>query len=274
MLSTKKSIECFRLSKYLSTKHSNYFDIYDSELEEYRNKAITFVEVGVLNGGSLFMWREFFGEDAKVIGIDFNPEAKKWEREGFQIFIGNQADPKFWESFFSEVGPVDIILDDGGHTNLQQIVTTSCCLPYINDNGKLLVEDTHASYMARFNNPSRYSFIGFVDRVIGSLHSRSGELNINNKKYSDTIDKITIYNSLISFSIDRKKCEKNYIIGNSGISDNAIDYRDRDTFNFMVKELLGIKIFSKIKKIYIVSLIYKLISKYKESMQVKKYFDL
>ena len=71
------------------------------------------------------MWKEFFGEKARIIGIDMNPDAKKLEKEGFEIFIGNQSDEKFWDNFFKKVGKVDVILDDGGHTNQQQIVTTA-----------------------------------------------------------------------------------------------------------------------------------------------------
>jgi len=58
------------------------------------------VEIGVANGGSLFMWRSFFGKKARIIGIDFNPTAKKWEKYGFEIFIGNQAHSIFWNFFF------------------------------------------------------------------------------------------------------------------------------------------------------------------------------
>ncbi len=69
----------YRNSKYLSIKHSSYFQVYEELLSKYRNKKITFVEIGVFNGGSLFMWRSYFGPEARIIGIDFNPEAKKWE---------------------------------------------------------------------------------------------------------------------------------------------------------------------------------------------------
>ena len=81
-------------SPYLSLKHSAYFQVYEELLGKYRNQNITFVEVGVLNGGSLFMWRHFFGPKARIIGIDFNPLAKRWEDDGFEIHIGSQSDPK------------------------------------------------------------------------------------------------------------------------------------------------------------------------------------
>ena len=75
----KKSLsyKAFIKSPYKSIKHSSYFEVYDELFSKYRNKEITFVEIGVLNGGSLFMWRNFFGSRAKIIGIDLNPVAKK-----------------------------------------------------------------------------------------------------------------------------------------------------------------------------------------------------
>ena len=99
-----KSYKAFMNSPYRSIKHKSYFDVYDTLLEEYVGKDITFVEIGVLDGGSLFMWREFFGPEARIIGVDLNPNAKKWEEEGFEIFIGDQSDKLFWKKFFNKGG--------------------------------------------------------------------------------------------------------------------------------------------------------------------------
>ena len=54
---------------------------------------------------------------------------------------------------------VEIVLDDGGHTNEQQILTAVNCISNINDKGILVTEDTHTSYQMKFGNPSKYSFI-------------------------------------------------------------------------------------------------------------------
>jgi len=59
-----KTYNSFIKSKYLSLKWKNYFYIYDKLFEKYRNKKIIFVEIGVFSGGSLFMWRNFFGKQA------------------------------------------------------------------------------------------------------------------------------------------------------------------------------------------------------------------
>ena len=75
----KKKIEdCFFNSPFKSIKHNSYFATYEKLFSEYVGKKITFVEVGILNGGSLFMRRDYFGKQARIIGIDNNPEAKKW----------------------------------------------------------------------------------------------------------------------------------------------------------------------------------------------------
>jgi cephalosporin hydroxylase len=151
--------QIFLGSKLYSVKWSNYFKIYETLFSDYIGKEITFVEIGVLNGGSLLMWREFFGPEARIIGIDNNPRCKDFEKLGdFEIFIGDQGDPIFWETLKEKEVQIDLLLDDGGHTNRQQIVTTFHSLDLIKDGGLIIVEDTHASYMKEFGNPSKYSF--------------------------------------------------------------------------------------------------------------------
>jgi hypothetical protein len=58
----------FLNSKYNSTKYKNYFNIYSHIFKKYINKKIIFVEIGVLNGGSLFMWKKYFGKKAEILG--------------------------------------------------------------------------------------------------------------------------------------------------------------------------------------------------------------
>ena len=49
----------YQKSKYLSIKHNSYFQVYDDIFSKFRGEDVVFVEIGVLNGGSLFMWRDF-----------------------------------------------------------------------------------------------------------------------------------------------------------------------------------------------------------------------
>jgi cephalosporin hydroxylase len=213
-------------SPYLSIKHSTYFQVYAELFEQYRYKPITFVEVGILNGGSLFMWRDYFGPEARIIGIDLNPLAKKWEKEGFEIYIGSQSDNSFWKDFFNVVGPVDIVLDDGGHTFEQQIVTVDNCIPNIKDGGLAVVEDTHTSYFAHFGYPSKYSFIEWTKKLIDGINSRFPSVNVSNLPYKESVYSIAFFESIVCLRVDRKKCFISAPTSNNGISFDAVDYRN------------------------------------------------
>lgn len=222
-------------SPYLSIKHSSYFQVYEELLAPYRGQAITFVEVGVLNGGSLFMWRDYFGPQARIIGVDLNPGAKKWEADGFEIWIGSQSSPAFWQDFFSAVGPIDVLLDDGGHTNDQQIVTCHHSFSQVRDGGLVIIEDTHASYMRAFGNPSPYSFMNYVAFLSAEIHRRFPALHGLSKESfiahspAANIYAIDIYESIVAFRIDRTKCFISESTSNEGVTQAADDFRYADT---------------------------------------------
>ena len=162
---------------------------------ENMNKKITLVEVGIGDGGSLFMWKKFLGKKARIIGIELNPDAKKLEKKGFKIFIGDQSDPKFWKKFYRDVGKVDILIDDGGHTNIQQITTFMESVNNINNNGIIVIEDTHTSYLnfKGFKNPSKYSFINFSTKVIENIHRRNPTIKKSLNYLSKKIQSIHYY---------------------------------------------------------------------------------
>ena len=195
------SFDAFKASPHPSLKHTTYFDVYDKLFSSYQNKKITFVEVGVLHGGSLFMWRKFFGPRARIIGIDLNPRAKKWEKEGFEIHIGDQADPLFWKKLTLEIGPFDIFLDDGGHTYAQQIITAECVLDNISDGGILVVEDTHTSYMDGFGDQN-FSFIKYVKLWIDKINSRFSAFNTDQN--GSKIWSVESFDSIVAFNVSKE----------------------------------------------------------------------
>ena len=64
------------------------------------------------------------------------------------------------------------MLDDGGHTNENQILTLNNTVEYINDNGIVLIEDSLSSYNKKFFNPSKYSFINYSKFLVDDINSR------------------------------------------------------------------------------------------------------
>ncbi len=199
-----KFLEAYESSPFPAYKHSTYFDSYPDLLSPYIGKKITLVEVGLFKGGSLFMWRKFLGEEARIIGIDIEQSAIQWRDFGFEIFIGDQSDPVFWSGFFHDVGPVDVLIDDGGHGNLQQISTVANTINFINDGGLLIIEDTHCSYRRDFGNPHPYSFTQFSFRVVDWINRRFfGETD--SQKISAVVNSIQYFQSMVVFHVDRRK---------------------------------------------------------------------
>lgn len=267
--------DIYKSVKYLSIKHDSYFQVYEELFAKYVGKEITFIEVGVLNGGSLSMWREYFGPQARIIGVDLNPIAKKWEQEGFEIYIGDQSDPEFWARLFSQVGKADIVLDDGGHTNRQQIVTTDQCIPNIRDGGLLVVEDVHTSYFKEFGNPSRWSFVSFVKHIVDSLNSRFPSVNVVKNHYGDRVYSVSFYESIVCLHINAEKCFVSSPVSNNGISVDAQDFRYKGSlldFLFKAKRRFNNVPVVRYATNFVIMLFIQLLTK-KESSRVKKYFN-
>jgi len=261
-----ETLKLFLESEYYSRKHLKYFKTYDQLFAPYKDKKITFCEIGIASGGSLKMWRKFFGEKARIIGIDLNPECKNLEQDGFEIFIGSQSDPNFWTNFFNKVGKVDIVLDDGGHTNLQQILTSVYCIPNINDEGLLVTEDTHTSYINNYGNPSKYSFISFSKKIIDDINYTFPGLGNFNYSLNKFVYAIEFFESFVVFKVDKKRCNENKPISNEKDPTSYTDYKYKNInkkinvlkkkFNFLKKNKIVNffykKIFFKLIYLYIV----------------------
>jgi len=269
-----KIFQIYKNLKYPSLKIDSYFQVYEEIFRNYIGKKITFVEVGVLGGGSLFMWRDYFGKDARIIGVDLNPEAKKWEKHGFEIFTGSQSDENFWNNFYNEVGKIDILLDDGGHYNKQQITTVNRSLPNINDGGMIVVEDCHTSYMNRFGNPSKFSFINFSKNIVDKINYRYPEIgpNIENSK-EKRIFSMSFYESIVVFNINSKKCFDSEIVNSFGNPYFTVDF-SRTEFFLKIQKIIDAKL-SILKKIPVIKKIVRILF-YRRNIiwRIKEYFLL
>lgn len=217
--------EIYESVPYLSIKYDTYFPVYEALLQKYVDREVTVVEVGVFNGGSLFMWRKFFGPKARIIGIDLNPDACEWEKHGFEIYIGDQSSDTFWIELFQKIGKVDVLIDDGGHTNRQQIVTSHYAIQNINDGGVLIVEDVHTNYFREFGNPSNYSFVNFAHKIVDGVNSRSYALRQTYAQYSSRVYSLSFFESMVAFQIDSRLCKQSVPTSNNGASRGVTDFR-------------------------------------------------
>ena len=122
-------------------KWRHYFEIYHRHFSKFVGKDVHVLEIGVYSGGSLAMWKHYFGPQAKIYGVDIEPACKAYEDKQTKILIGDQADPSFWTRSVEEIPQLDIVIDDGGHEAHQQITTMEALLPHLRPNGVFLCED-------------------------------------------------------------------------------------------------------------------------------------
>jgi len=133
-------------------KWNHYFDIYHRYFRKFIGKKVSILEIGIYSGGSLDMWRNYFGAGCEVYGVDVQEACKAYEGDGKRIFIGDQANREFWRQIRQQVPSLDILIDDGGHRPEQQIVTLEETLPYLRPGGIYMCEDIHRIH----NNFSAY----------------------------------------------------------------------------------------------------------------------
>jgi hypothetical protein len=190
-------------------KYAHYFDIYDRHFRNYRDTDCVIVEVGVYKGGSLQMWKDYFGNKCRIIGIDIDESVKDYEEEQISIEIGSQSDREFWHRFKEKYPRVDIFIDDGGHTMEQQITTFEEMFPHISTDGVYLCEDLHTSYWAVYGGGYQKpdTFIeyskNFID-YINAWYSESRFLQENEYTYS--MQSLHYYDSVLV--IEKQKIDR------------------------------------------------------------------
>jgi len=146
----------YQTDKGSSHKYGHaYTYFYDLILSSMKYDNLKFVEIGVFNGASIRMWRDYFSK-AKIYGLDINESSLQTIKDldnvvGLNI---NQESRKELLDFAEEHGPFDIILDDGGHTQEQQQTSFACLFPYLAPGGLYILEDLEGPYGGYFNNHS------------------------------------------------------------------------------------------------------------------------
>lgn len=189
--------------KGLIHKWIHYFDIYHRHFKKYRGKKITLIEFGVSHGGSLQMWKSYFGPKARIIGVDINPECARLAEKGIEIYIGSQEDSAFLKNLMHKIGPVDIAIDDGGHTMIQQNTTLQEVYPFVKEGGTYLAEDLHTSYWSEFGGGLKRqgTFIEKSKELIDQLnawHSRDSE-SLKIDSFTRTTASMHFYDSIVVF---------------------------------------------------------------------------
>jgi len=150
----------------------HYFEIYNEYFEKFIGREVKILEIGIYKGGSLQMWKDYFGEKASIVGIDIDSQCKQYEEERIHICIGSQDDSKFLEEVYAEFGPFDVVVDDGSHIMEHQIKSFEILFPLLKENGVYVCEDTHTSYWSRFGGAlhQRNTWIEYSKGIVDEMN--------------------------------------------------------------------------------------------------------
>ena len=182
------------------TKWKHYFPVYEKHFGLIRNKPIKILEIGVLNGGSLEMWRYYFPE-ATIVGIDIDPNCKQHEQEGINIRVGDQTDEKFLQSLIDEFGDFDLIIDDGSHHVNHVNKTFQFLFSKLANDGIYFIEDTHAAYWSSHggNITAPESINNVAKEMIDSINADHTRGQKQPDYFTKNIKCMSVYDSIIVF---------------------------------------------------------------------------
>ena len=186
-------------------KWEHYFPVYERHFGPWRGRTLTFLEVGVAHGGSLAMWRRFFGPLATVVGIDIDPKCRAHEENGVFVRIGDQSDPRFLESLVEEFGIPDVVLDDGSHQMAHIHATFDALYPRMGKNGVYMVEDLHTAYWPDFGGGLREpgSFIERAKSLVDQLNADHARGALAADAFTRETLSISFYDSMVVFEKGR-----------------------------------------------------------------------
>jgi hypothetical protein len=180
-------------------KWKQYLPAYQRHLEKFVDQSILLIEIGVLDGGSLQLWKKFLGPFVRIVGIDINSECAGFVEDQIAVRIGDQKDTAFLQSVIDEFGDPDVVIDDGSHRSEDQISSFRFLYPRLSKNGVYTIEDLHAVYWekAAENAQPLGNTIDVCKALVDELHGRYAPGR--RTQFTDTTRSICSYDSMVVF---------------------------------------------------------------------------
>jgi hypothetical protein len=203
----------FRHRGRVVDKWVHYLEIYERHFAPYCNTPVKMLEIGVFKGGSLELWREYFGETATLFGIDVDPRCAGYVTAPNQVRIGSQDDPMFLKNVILEMGTPDIVLDDGSHIGHHQRSSFDTLFPLLSPCALYVIEDLHTSYWPgsvgggyRFAGGYRRenTAIGHIKQMIDDMHAWYHNSPVATSAKTD-IGAIHVYDSIVVIEKKRRQ---------------------------------------------------------------------
>ncbi len=125
------------------TRGHGYTNFYDKIFNLRKNEIKNMLEIGIWDGQSLRMWRDYF-PNANISGLDIM-DCTKHDDERIKTYKGSQVIKEDLLNIVDKNEPFDFIIDDGGHTMKQQQYSFGVLFEKLKSGGVYIIEDLHTS---------------------------------------------------------------------------------------------------------------------------------
>ncbi len=196
-------------------KWKHYFPAYEDHLARYVNRPLTFLEIGVGDGGSLQIWKRYFGPHARIVGIDVNPHCAAFEEDQVAIRIGDQSDPKFLDKVLEEFGTPDVVIDDGSHMMHHVVATFAMLYHHTAPDGIYIVEDLHTAYWPEYGGGLKQTgtFIELCKHLLDELNADWTRGALPPTKFTRSTLSMHFYDSMAVFERGRTTLKTGFRLG-------------------------------------------------------------
>lgn len=186
-------------------KWKHYFPAYERHFARYMDRPMLFLEIGCGEGGSLQMWKRYFGPHAQIVGLDIRPECTAFEEDQIAVRIGDQSDVAFLDRVVAEFGAPDVVLDDGSHIMSHVMASFAFLYPRTAPDGVYMVEDLHTAYWENCEGGLRRAgtFIEHCKSLIDALNADWTHGALPPTDFTRTTQSMHFYDSIAVFERGR-----------------------------------------------------------------------
>jgi hypothetical protein len=131
-----------------------FTNLYDRFFKDLRSSALKVFEIGILDGNSLRMWKQYFLR-AQVYGLDID-DKKNVDEERIITIVGDSSDRALLRYATEITGrDIDILIDDGSHLMGDQQIALGYLFQFVRPGGFYVIEDLHTSLERGFFDVDR-----------------------------------------------------------------------------------------------------------------------
>jgi MycE methyltransferase N-terminal len=156
-----------------------YTPHYQKYFEPYRQQAVKVLEIGIggydspdAGGESLRMWKHYFRRGL-IYGMDIFPKNGVAETR-LNVLQGDAGDRELLDSMAQELGPFDIIIDDGSHISHHIIPSFHALFPHVRPGGLYVIEDLASAYWPGWGGDAdptaQYRSMEMIKNLLDDLH--------------------------------------------------------------------------------------------------------